>query len=365
MAIERVLIVRFRRVGDAVLTTALCNSLKQSFPGVQVDLILNSGMAQLFQGHPSIDNVITFTRQENRSLIPYIQRVWSIVRRGQYDAIIDMRSTFRTLGFSLFSPSSKYRIGLRKAYNLGIYTHTVDWEGLGNLSALDRWLKMLEPLAAETNLSLTRQFSLHVIDEERLHMREKMLAAGVDFSRPVILAAVATRIPHKSWPLELMDQLLRRVMEKYQAQLVFNYAGAAEESRARELYQRMGANSRILIDLRADSLRELAALLANCHFFFGNEGGPRHMAQALGIPAFAIYPPGTAKSRWLPAAGDAYQGIELDDCLPKEQQVGLDYQAQLRAISVERVWARLEPMLDQYLVATSATDTAYFPYSAA
>lgn len=355
MAIKRVLIVRFRRVGDAVLTTALCNSLKQSFPGVQIDLILNTGIDQLFQGHPSIDNVITFSPRENHSIFPYIARVWRLVRQGRYDVIIDMRSTFRTLWFALFSRSSAYRIGLRKPYNLGLYNHVIDLEqNASDLSALDRWLKMLEPLAAEAELSLTREFNLHVTDDEKARMREKMQAAGIDFSRPVMLVAVATRLPHKMWPLESMGELLGLLIEKYQVQIVFNYAGQVEESRARELYQRMQLNSHIFIDIRADSLRELAALLANCQFFFGNEGGPRHMAQSLGVPAFAIYPPGISKGLWMPKAGDAYQGIEVDDLLSREQLSTMSYQEKFDALSVEQVWSRLEPMLDNYLVSTSA-----------
>jgi len=49
---------------------------------------------------------------------------------------------------------------------------------------------------------------------------------------------------------------------------------------------------------KPSSLRQLAALCANCSFYFGNEGGARHIAQALEIPSFAIYSPSASKSMY-------------------------------------------------------------------
>lgn len=41
MEIKHILVIRFRRVGDSVLATALCRSLRQSFPQAQIDYVLN------------------------------------------------------------------------------------------------------------------------------------------------------------------------------------------------------------------------------------------------------------------------------------------------------------------------------------
>lgn len=70
--------------------------------------------------------------------------------------------------------------------------------------------------------------------------------------------------------------------------MIFNYAPGYEEEDARNIYKELGCPERIKIDIQASSLRQLAALCANCSFYFGNEGGARHIAQALGVPSFAI-----------------------------------------------------------------------------
>ena len=65
MEIKHILVIRFRRVGDSVLATALCRSLRQSFPQAQIDYVLNENIASLYENHPDIDRVIPFNDREN------------------------------------------------------------------------------------------------------------------------------------------------------------------------------------------------------------------------------------------------------------------------------------------------------------
>ena len=101
--IKKVLIIRFRQIGDSVLTTALCSTIKRNFPTAEIHYILNKGIAPLYENHPDIDKVITFDKKENKSSLCYIKKVWKIVHQNDYDVIIDIRSTFKTLFFSFLS----------------------------------------------------------------------------------------------------------------------------------------------------------------------------------------------------------------------------------------------------------------------
>ena len=55
-----ILVIRFRQMGDAILATSLLNTLRHNFPEAQIHFVLNEKIAPLFQGHPSIDRIITF-----------------------------------------------------------------------------------------------------------------------------------------------------------------------------------------------------------------------------------------------------------------------------------------------------------------
>ena len=104
----RILIVRFRQMGDTILTTVVMNTLKATFPHCTIDVILNENICSLFNGHPSIDNIIHFSKSERNNSLKYIKKVWQTVRHTHYDVIIDMRSTMSTMLFALFSPKTKY-----------------------------------------------------------------------------------------------------------------------------------------------------------------------------------------------------------------------------------------------------------------
>lgn len=348
MAIQKILVVRFRRVGDAVLTTALCTSLRKSFPDAEIHYVLNAGIAPLYLDHPDVDQVISFSNRDNANIFRYILRVWQVMRQNRYDVIIDVRSTFRTLFFALFGFSTPYRIGTKKSYNHFLHNYRIDNRSDKTTDVIHHLLMLLKPLEAEGKIAYCPEFRLYVPEPEKQAFRKYMEREGIDFSRPVILAAVAARLAHKVWNKENMKEVLLRVIEKYNAQIIFNYAGD-EEGYAISMHREMGNNPAIFTSIKANSLRELCALAVNCDFFFGNEGGPRHLSQALNIPSFAIFPPGIPKAMWLPAEGDNYQGIGPDDVLPREQQGGMDYQQRFNLIKVEDLWKKLDTMLSQKL----------------
>ena len=114
----KILVVRFRQMGDAILATSMLSTLKKSFPDAEIHFVLNERIAPLFEGHPAISRIITFSDDERHSFFIYIKKVWHIVHQTRYDAIIDMRSTLNTMFFALFSHRSKWRIGIRKPFQL-------------------------------------------------------------------------------------------------------------------------------------------------------------------------------------------------------------------------------------------------------
>ncbi len=97
--------------------------------------------------------------------------------------------------------------------------------------------------------------------------------------------------------------------------------------RCQKYLQGIRMSERIKIDIQASSLRQLAALCANCSFYFGNEGGARHIAPSSWSSFIChFYSPSASKSMWLPANSVLAEGISPDDILPPEQQATLPYE---------------------------------------
>ena len=346
--IKKILVIRFRRVGDAVLGTSLCSSLRRTFPNAEIHYLLNTPIAPLYEGHPDIDKVITFDSKDDRNFFRYIHRAWSIVRANKYDVIIDMRGTVRTLLFSLLSPFTAFRIGTKKGYSFLALNYPVDNRGDKTSNMIEHNLAYLKPLEQVADVKYCKDFRLYVTDAEKQHFHHYMQQAGIDFAKPVMLAVVSARLQHKIWDKECMKQVLQRIIDNYDAKIIFNFVSAEREF-AINVHQEMNNHPNVFTNIEANSLRDLCALSANCNFFFGNEGGARHLAQALDVPSFAIFPPKISKSRWLPGQGERFAGISPDDFCSKAEQKSMTYEERFNLITVERVWELLNPMLNRYL----------------
>ena len=339
--IKKILVVRFRQMGDAILATALLNTLHLSFPDAKIDFVLNDKIAPLFEGHPSISRIITFSEEERHNSLKYMKKVWNIVHKEHYDVIIDMRSTMNTMLFALFSPSAKYRIGIKKGYTRLAFNCPMP--KCGTKSMVEHNSKLASALEKESPIKYTKDFTLAITDTEKQDYREYLLSQGIDLSKPLVLANVTAKLANKVWNEDKMVAVLRKFMDTHpDVQLIFNYAPGNEEDNAKRIYEKLGKPHQVFIDVKARSARQLVALSGYITLFFGNEGGARHIAQAAGAPSLVICAPENKKSTWIPQNSIPAEGISPSDFLTEEEQNTLSREQQYDAIDQDVVSQKLE-----------------------
>ena len=299
MEVKNVLVVRFRQLGDAVLTTVICNTIRKTFPDARIDYVLNDNLAALFEGHPSIDRIITFTKEERHDTMKYLKKVWRIMHETRYDVIIDKRSTFNTTPFALFSLHTPIRVALKKPYTWLLYNHRVG--SVENTPMIDHILEHLEPLERICPVQYDRKMTLWVSEQEKKDFRVYLQEQGMDLSRPIALIGVTAKLENKTWPKEKMTEVLKHFIEYFpEIQLIFNYAPGKEEENARDIYQRLGAPASVFIDVQARSSRQLAAMCDAINLYFGNEGGARHIVHAMQKPSLVVCSPFANPQVWIP-----------------------------------------------------------------
>ena len=350
MQVKNILVIRFRRVGDSVLSMALCHSLKQTFPDAKVDLVINKGIHTLYENHPDVDRVITFDNEENHNVWKYLSKVWKTMHSTHYDIIIDMRGTIKTLWFSMFSLSTPFRIGSKKGYGKGILNYQIDNHN-NLLNRVQQNNMLLKPLEKIADVKASEDFRLYVTEEHKQEFREYMQKQGIDFQRTVVICTPTARQEYKVWPKEYMKEILRRMIDEFDTQIIFNFAGDVEKKCALQYHHELNDDPHIFTNIEANSLPDLCALTSNCDFFFGNEGGPRHIAQALEIPTYAIFPPGIRKGLWQPNEGERYSGISTEDFMPTSEQIEkqMTYEERMKLIDVDSVWKGLKDALERNL----------------
>jgi len=343
-----ILVIRFRQMGDAILTTVVLNSLKKSFPKCTIDFVLNDKICPLFKGHPSINHLIPFTEEERHSIFTYLKKVWHIVHSTHYDVIIDMRSTMNTMLFALLSPSTKYRIGLNKGYCKLAFNHLIE-RCRADQSMIEHNLSMLKPLEREGKLVLDDHFTLFITEEEQKTYDQYLLSQGIEFNKPILLAGVTAKLDYKTWNEDHMTWTIQQFIKEYpNVQIIFNYAPGKEKENAYRIYEKLGKPQQVHIEVEAKSQRELVALSNRVTMYFGNEGGGRHIVHACGKPSFVIVAPTTDKKVWLPQNDVPTDGIAYTDLVEEQDVSTLDRAAKYNLITKEKVWERWSSFIKQH-----------------
>lgn len=310
----KILIVRFKQIGDAILSSVICNTLKKSFPEAEIDYVVYEHIAPLFKNHPYIDNIIPITKEEQKNPLKYIAKVWKVTRK-KYDIVIDIMSTPKSEMFTLFSLGSEYRIGRRKKYRGFTYTHKIS-EPVNSRDKVDKFLKMLAPLEEKYKMLYDNNYITYINEYEKEKIKRKMTEAGIDFSKPIFICAINSRRPEKVYPFNKMERVIKKVVKELEPQIILFYS-PTEKGFVKNFHLGLNNSKNVFSNIETDSIRELAALISNCDIFFGNEGGPRHIAQSLDIPSFAIFSPKSSKKEWLANPSKKHQGVEPRDIYPE------------------------------------------------
>lgn len=279
----RILLVRLRSLGDAVLATPVMAAARAA--GHEVTVVLERPWADLFQNHPWTDRVLSLRAGR-------LWDRWRLVAeiRGQgFDLAIDLHGgstsglitvlsgADRTVGFA----------GSRLARRFGVQVpdprevwgrspiHTVEYQ----LAALKYLGIAVEPIPSP-HLPVDPGESESVA----LLLREHGVDEGFVLIHPA--AAFAT----KQWPADRFARLASELAGRGHRVLVT--AGPGQErlvSSVVDFARDQGAGRGHVQPLPTLSLRRFTALAARCSLYVGNDTGTTHMAAAVGRPVVVVF----------------------------------------------------------------------------
>lgn len=95
---NKILVLRLSSLGDIMLLSPVFKNIKAKWPDSHIALLVKPQFAQVFSGHPDIDEIIVF--KGYRKTIKQI-------RREHFTHLLDLHSTVRTRIISLFSGITK------------------------------------------------------------------------------------------------------------------------------------------------------------------------------------------------------------------------------------------------------------------
>ena len=119
---KKILIMKFRNIGDVLLITPLISNLKRNFPDALIDVALNKGTQEMITLNPHVNEVIIYDREKIKAQ-KGIKRIWSEIkfvfgiRAKKYDLIINTTKGDRGAMIALLS-GAKFKVGYRGSKNI-------------------------------------------------------------------------------------------------------------------------------------------------------------------------------------------------------------------------------------------------------
>ncbi len=289
--VERILLIRLRSIGDAVLTTPSALALRRFLPGAQIDILLEDWVAPVLDGFAPVDNVISFTPGKVIERV----RLSKSLRKNKYDVVYNMHGG-STSAFFTAATGAKERVGFghyryKKTYN-HLAIPALEFWGRADLHSAEQQLAQLGWTGVPVGTG--QKTSLAVTGEADEKIAGKLKRAGITGKDRFALFHPAAAFSSKQWAAEKFAGTAGYLSGKG----IRTVAVAARTEEAVLLKLRK-ASSVPIVTFSDLSLPEITALSARSKLFVGNDSGIAHIAAAVGKPCVVIFGPSNM-DHWRP-----------------------------------------------------------------
>lgn len=284
-SIRRVLVIRYDRLGDMIITTPLFEELKRFLPDAQIDVLASKGNAGIIAGDPRINTIHLWgnSREERREVL-------AACRRVEYDVVLQTLWTGTKWGAIYASRTSPRActVGRYHPRHAPLYDRSVEIDQ--HLPMAERTLSLLYGLDLTPQLDLP--YSLWIPEDERAEGARLTTESGIDRTQPAVLnISAGDRIR------ELTDEqniaIIRGVMEQTGSGVAL-CSSPSDRERAERIAEQSGAT----VLPSTPSMRILSCMLSSARCVITPDTSIVHLASAAGTPVVALYHTAENKESW-------------------------------------------------------------------
>ena len=258
----KIVVFSFSFIGDAVLSTAVIQPLRSHFQNSHITFLVGPSAFDLLTNDPQLDATLVYdNRAEHAGLKGRIKLIRTL-RREKFDLVVNLRDSFiaRCIG----------------AKHWGLV------RGDRERHAVTRYLEVLSRHGVDVTNAHPH---LQLTEAERAAASRFLTESGVTSERLLIGIHPGGNWEYKLWRAEKYAQLATILAQEENATILL-FAGPNERKRQAQVANMMDKPP-ILIE--KENIREVAALIAACDVYVGNDTGPMHIAAAVGTPIVALF----------------------------------------------------------------------------
>jgi lipopolysaccharide heptosyltransferase I len=272
----RALVVRLGSLGDLVHTLPAVAAVRRSFPGAEIDWLVDGVHRPFLDLVPAVDSVVALGGRSASA--------WLAARRAlrlrRYDVAIDFQGLIKSAVLARLSGAREVvgfeRRALREPAAAVFYTRRVAADDRGHVI----W-KNLTLASAVGATSTTLEFPIGPVESSAV----AEVRARVPGAFAIVNGGAAW--PNKRWPAVRFGRLAAWLAERHALQSVVLW-GPGEEALAGEI---VAASHGAAVLAPLTSLADLVALARAARLFVSGDTGPTYVAAAVGTPVVALFGP--------------------------------------------------------------------------
>jgi heptosyltransferase-3 len=282
----KILVIKFRNIGDVLLTTPLIKNLKLNYPDSKIDVVVNEGTESMLKYNPNINQVFTYNRGYFKSLPKikrFIEEFKFLKSFKDYDMVINTTEGDRGAFIAKFS-KAKIKIGYPVKKNLYLkntFTHPMPKPILirhiieNNLDAI----RVMDQKIFEKKVEIfwnenDKKKVDSLVPNEFIHIHpvSRWLFKCIDDK---IMAQIIDYLENKGKKVILTASPDKKELDK--VNLILNYCKSNPINLSGKL-----------------NLNEVAYLSSKAKLFIGVDTAIMHMAAAVDTPVIAFFGPSGA-----------------------------------------------------------------------
>ncbi len=332
---NRILLIKLRYIGDVILSTPLLPLLRNGFPKASLTFLVNPGTESVLFGNPHLEKISVIPRDGWGSQLRFLHKL----RQACFDGVVDLTDGDRS-AFLTYWTGAGVRLGFNREnrWRGKLYTKVLP-SAYGSMHMVDYHAQALTALGisdavGEPEIYLRRE------DEEQGDQLLTSLRIG---HAPLALLSPSARYSFKAWPLDRFAALADWLADQGAAVALIGHQ--EEVLIGQQIITLTRSKPRNLMGQTL--LPQLAALMKRSALFVGNDGGPMHMAAAVGCPVLGLFGP-TDPQVWGPRGTNVsvmYKGLDCRECFYPGCFRGEE--SCMRKISVEEVCQAARPLLQK------------------
>lgn len=317
----KILVIQQKMIGDVLISSMICNNLRNAYPDAQIDYLVNSFTTPVIINNPNISNIIEFKDEFRESKLAFIKFIRQI-RKEKYDIVIDAYGKLESCLITYFS-GAKQRIGYGEKDKFFAYNHKADhptlklsYKGL----AIERRLNLFAFLMKNTAIDIDPYPHIFLTEAEKEEGISFFQKHHIDLSNTkVIMISVYGSEANKTYPIPYLIQLINKIAEHHDVAILFNYM-PKQRKEVESLSSKCSpeAQKKINLDIIGNDLRSLIKITYHCDLLIGNDGGAVNIAKALNKPTYTLFSPWIDKDSWsIFEDGKFHKAVHLKDFHPE------------------------------------------------